>query len=323
MVRALKLCLIGLCLSAAGMAMAEQPLRLVVPYPSGGILDVQARLVAPGMKRHLRREVIVDNIAGAAGAIGLQHVLAAGDGAELAVGTDSDVVLAPLFNPELKYRPEQFQLLSVLGSAPMAFVARPGFDAAALRRLVGGNVQGEGELRLASYGVGSNAHLVAHDFARRLRLRWLHVPYRGSAPLMQDLMGGTVDAAFLPLAGGIPDMVRSGKVQLLGVASARRATGFGDVPTFEEMGLAGFQHRSWSALLMPAAAAQARVAALRDAAVAVAADAQVRGGLEGLGLTPVHLPTREAAQAFFDAEVARYAGLLSSLSAEPRGGGVP
>lgn len=320
MLHAFKLCLIGWCLAWAGVAVAQESraLRLVVPYPSGGILDMQARLIAPALKQQLQREVVVDNLAGAAGAIGLQHVLAAPEGAELVLGTDSDVVLAPLFNPELKYRPGQFRLLSVLGSAPMALIARHGFDAARLQRLVAGDAGGDGDLRLASYGIGSNAHLLADDFARRLALRWLHVPYRGFAPMLQDLMGGTVDAAFVPFTAGVPDLVRSGKLQLLGVAASHRQADAPQIPTFEELGLRGFVHRSWSALFVPAAAGAGTATSLRAAAMATTSDAEVRRQLAAIGLADLPLASAEAAQGFLDAEVARYRSLLSALHAQQR-----
>ena len=320
MLQALKRCLVWWCLALAGAALAQESraLRLVVPYPSGGILDMQARLIAPALKQQLQREVVVDNLAGAAGAIGLQHVLAAPEGAELVLGTDSDVVLAPLFNPELKYRPGQFRLLSVLGSAPMALIARHGFDAARLQRLVAGDAGGDGDLRLASYGIGSNAHLLADDFARRLALRWLHVPYRGFAPMLQDLMGGTVDAAFVPFTAGVPDLVRSGKLQLLGVAASHRRADAPQIPTFEELGLRGFVHRSWSALFVPAAAGAGTATSLRAAAMATTSDAEVRRQLAAIGLADLPLASAEAAQGFLDAEVARYRSLLSALHAQQR-----
>jgi tripartite-type tricarboxylate transporter receptor subunit TctC len=102
MLRGFKLCVVGSWLALVSLAMAQdsRPLRLVVPYPSGGILDMQARLIAPALRQQLQREVFIDNVAGAAGAIGLQHVLSAPEGSELVLGTDSDVVLAPLFNTE-------------------------------------------------------------------------------------------------------------------------------------------------------------------------------------------------------------------------------
>lgn len=307
---------LGLALGPGLGAQAQDGriLRLVVPYPSGGILDAQARLVVPALRHHLQRELVVDNIAGAAGAIGLQHALAAADGTALVAGTDSDVVLAPLFNPELKYRPEQFRLLAVLGSAPMALLARPGLDLAVWTSLAAGAVRGDAELRLASYGVGSNAHLVADDYARRARARWLHVPYRGAGPLLQDLMGGVVDAAFLPLAAGVPDLVRAGRLQLLAVAATERVPGFAQVPTWEELGLDGFVHRSWSALLVPATVPAPALERLRAAAVATVQDGAVHQQLAAMGLAPVPLATDAEAQSFLAAEVRRYRGLAAAAA---------
>ena len=296
----------------------ERDVTAVIQWGAGGGTDVAMRGYAPYAEEALGKKIILQNKPGAAGAIGLQHVLAAPEGAELVLGTDSDVVLAPLFNPELKYRPGQFRLLSVLGSAPMALIARHGFDAARLQRLVAGDAGGDGDLRLASYGIGSNAHLLADDFARRLALRWLHVPYRGFAPMLQDLMGGTVDAAFVPFTAGVPDLVRSGKLQLLGVAASHRRADAPQIPTFEELGLHGFVHRSWSALFVPAAAGAGTATSLRAAAMATTSDAEVRRQLAAIGLADLPLASAEAAQGFLDAEVARYRSLLSALHAQQR-----
>jgi tripartite-type tricarboxylate transporter receptor subunit TctC len=320
MLRGFKLCVVGSWLALVSLAMAQdsRPLRLVVPYPSGGILDMQARLIAPALRQQLQREVFIDNVAGAAGAIGLQHVLSAPEGSELVLGTDSDVVLAPLFNTELRHRPHQFRLLAVLGSAPMALVARPGFHSGALDGLIAGDGAPKGGLRLASYGIGSNGHLLAEDFARRLGLQWMHVPYRGFAPMLQDLLSGTVDAAFVPFAAGVPDLIRASKLSLLGVAATQRIADAPSVPTFQELGLPGFVHRSWSALLVPASAGAGTTAGMRAAAQEAVADPEVRRKLAAIGLAALPLTQDEEAQAFVDAEVARYRSLLAALPSPGR-----
>lgn len=314
MLRTLKM-LVGCCALWVGLALADDTrvLHLVVPYPSGGVLDFQARLIAPALRRQLQREVVVDNRAGAAGAIALQRATAVLDGSEIVVGSDSDAVVAPLFNTELKYTPDQFQVLAVVGVAPMGLFARPGFDGAALWRSQHQAARPDSALRIASYGTGSNAHLVAHDFARQAGLAWLHVPYRGVAPLLQDLMGGTVDLAFLPVAAGIPDLVRAGKLQLLGIAAPARGAGFPEVPTVAEQGLPGFVHVSWSALLAPRALPAPVAARLHAAAMAAAADPHVRSELAAAGVAALRLESGEQAEAFFQGEQARYRRLLGAL----------
>lgn len=272
------------CLLAAPCTVrADRPLRLTVPYPAGGIVDMTARVLAAPLGRALGEDVIVENLPGAAGALGLQHVLAAGgDGQVLALGTDSDAVLAPLVNADLRLSPGQFRSLGRITSAPMALLAGPAFADGLPGRIAA--ARAGKPLQLGSYGVGSNAHLCAEDFAQRCAAPLVHVPYKGVAPLMQDLMGGHLESAFLPLFGGVVDSVQAGRLRSLGVAAAERAKPLQAVPTLAEAaGVPEFVHTSWSALVVPARLPEARAERLNHALRQVLSNPDVRAGLAAAG----------------------------------------
>lgn len=287
---------------------------MIVPYPPGGTVDQIGRLVAPGMGRSLGRDVLVENLPGAAGAIGLGKLLAA-SGNTLAIGTDSDAILVPLVSPDLRYRPEQFRPLGIVMSAPLVLVAGSGLAATDLRAMLAGATPAA-PLSIGSYGVGSNSHLCAEDFAQQTGVRFVHVPYKGIAPLLQDLAGGHVSLAFLPLMGGVAEMIGAGKLRALGVAAAQRQPRFPAIPTLDEAGgTRHFAHGTWAAVMLPATAGPELVNGLHAALQDAQRDPLLRKEMEATGAT-VSAPTSlAAAQAAFDAEVLRYRALVDALRA--------
>jgi tripartite-type tricarboxylate transporter receptor subunit TctC len=307
-----------LCTCALAQETAGRPIKLVVPYPAGGVVDFQARVLATGLRRALHQELAVDNISGGAGAIGLQHLASApADGQEIGMGTDSDTILAPMLNPDLKHTPGQFRLLGMVASAPMAIVATPQLEGS-LSQVLTNSRRDAKELTFGNYGTGSNADLLAKDLAHRSGVQVLHVPYRGIAPLLQDLMSGQVEMAYLPLAASIPDMVSSGRLRLMAVASEARLTAFPQVPTLAEAtGLPDMVHRSWSGLMLPRATPAAITRRLHAALQETLASAEVRSQLEKSGLDTGPSMTLDEAQRYLDSEVARYRRLLAPTPTSP------
>ena len=243
-------------------------LRLTVPYPAGGAVDLLARQIAAPLRAALGQDVLVENLPGAAGALGLQKMLLAPpDGHELALGTDSDTVLVPLVNTEIKYKPTQFRLIGLVSTSPMVLVAGTGLTTPDLAKLLDeARRPGARPLSIGSYGVGSNSHFCAEDFAQRAGIALTHVPYKGIAPLLQDLYGGHVELAFLPLVGGVFDTLASGKLRPLGLATAQRDTRLPQLPTIaQSAGIPGFVHVSWGALVVSAAAPERAVERLHQA----------------------------------------------------------
>lgn len=292
--------------------------RLIVPYPPGGTVDQIARLIATPLRPSLAQDVVVENVPGAAGALGLQRLFATpAEGHEMAIGTDSDSILVPLLNPEVRYKPSQFRPLGKLAIAPMVLVAGANLaepDVAALAAAATGT--GARSFSIGSYGVGSNAHLCAEDFAQRLALKLVHVPYKGIAALMQDLMGGHVDLAFLPLAGGVAEAVAAGRLRPLAVASATRSARFPGVPTFEQaVALRDFVHGSWSVALVPATTPEPTVQRLHKAVQDALRDPVFRKDMDTSGSAVAAPMSLAEAQRAFDAEIERYRTLTAQLQA--------
>ncbi len=246
---------IALMLAGAGKALAlpAKSVHLIVPYPAGGPADATARLVEPLLSAQLGQRVLVENFGGVGGALGIQRLLASSpDGHHLLLGTPSDVILAPLTRPEVKHRPEQLRLIGVVGRAPLLLVGGARQAAMPLNRLIEGRSRtGAAELSFGSTGVGSLFHLVAEDFVARAGLGLTHVPYQGAPPLIQDLIGGQVDFAFLPLAGTLLELVRPGRLRAYALANARRSAFLPALPTMTEAtGWRDFDYDIWTGLFV-------------------------------------------------------------------------
>lgn len=294
----------------------ERTLRLLVPYPAGGAVDYVARLIATPLQVASGQPTMVDNVSGAAGAVGLQKLLLdPADGSELAVGTDSDAILAPMLNGELRYKPGQFLCLGVINAAPMLLVAGPAARAGDISVLLKDK---DRSIAFGSYGVGSNSELLAQDFARRASLNVVHVPYRGIAPLVQDLLSGQTEMSFLPIGGSVPEMVAAQKLRAVGIASRERHRLLPAVPVIATLpGFEGFVHTSWAAMLLPQRSAPADVARLHAAVQQAILDPEFRKQLEAGGGTPGAPMSLIDAQRFLDAEVQRYAALVAAFKARP------
>jgi tripartite-type tricarboxylate transporter receptor subunit TctC len=288
---------------------------LIVPYPAGGTIDQQARMLAPALRAELRQDVVVENIPGAAGAIGLQRLLAApADGRELAIATDSDAVLVPMVNADVRYQGQQFRLLGVVMQAPMVLLASAGFDAPDLRALLDARTAGTPPTRrFANYGLGSNSHLCADDFATQAGMPAIHVPYKGIAPLMQDVLGRHVDMTFLPLVGPVLESIKAGALRAYGVAAPERDPRLPNVPTVAQAGgPAGFAHASWSAVVVQASMPEARARQLHRVVQDSLASATFQRELERSGSLPTAAMGFEQSQGFLLGEVQRYRRLADA-----------
>ncbi|MCG2594833.1 tripartite tricarboxylate transporter substrate binding protein [Ramlibacter sp. XY19] len=231
----------------------EQPIRWVVPYPAGGGTDVIARTLAEALRPALGQQVLVDNRPGAATNIGGDLVAhAKPDG--LTVLSADNAILA--FNEhlfgKLPFDPEKdFSYLGAIGRFPLALVVKPDFPAKTLQEFVAYVKARPGQVNYASPGNGSPHHLAMELFKNKTGTFITHIPYRGMAPALQDVMGGQVPCMFLDLAGGLPVM-QSGKVRVLAIGSAKRAASLPNVPTLAEAGVAGVEVYAFQGVLGPA-----------------------------------------------------------------------
>lgn len=261
--------------------------QFIVPYPPGGVVDLIARAAQQPLQAALARTVVIDNAAGAAGAIGMQKLLSMpADGGAMAFGTDSDTLLVPLSNPAVRYRPEQLRLIGLLASAPLVLVAsaqRPDLTMPAV--LARARLRGAKPFDCGNVGLFSNMHMIASAFGTQTGVPLTHVPYKGIAPLVGDLLGGHLELAFLPLAGPIPDMVRAGKLSVLAVTTARPVESLPATPTVAAAaGIPTFEFSSWSGVVVSRTMPEAAVARLHAAVQATVQDPGYQRAMDKAGV---------------------------------------
>lgn len=223
---------------------------IVSPYQAGGTSDIIARLLAQALGERWKTQVLVDNRPGANGAIGVNAVArAAADGHNLLAVASSALTLNPLLLPNLAYDVERdLAPLSRTGTVANVLVATPTLTADTVQQLVDLAKSRPGFLNYASQGVGSNGHLIAEMFRLRTGIEMLHVPYKGSSPALNDLLGGRVHLMFDNLPSALPH-IRAGNLKAIAVTTAERSKFLPDVPTLAASGLAGFDSSAWFAIL--------------------------------------------------------------------------
>lgn len=261
-----------------------QPVKLIVAFPPGGGADVSARILAAHLGEQLGQSVVVENVSGAGGTIGTARAAqAAPDGYTLLVGTPSTHGANVAVYPKLSYDPvRDFAPIMLIGSSPLMVLAAPSFQANSVKELVAIARAKPGEINYASYGNGSINHLAGELFSSLADIKVSHVPYRGGAPALADLMAGRVHYTLDGTAS--LGHVKSGKVKLLGVTSAKRWSVFPDVPTVAESGVPGFDAITWYGLFAPAATPKPVVELLNAKANAAIATAGAKDGFAKLSL---------------------------------------
>ncbi|MBV7485082.1 tripartite tricarboxylate transporter substrate binding protein [Bordetella sp. BOR01] len=251
--------------AATAATWPDKPITLVVPYPPGGPTDIVARSVAQGLGEELGQTVIVDNRSGAGGNIGADMVAkSAPDGYTLLLATTAHAINMSLFK-DLGYDTRKsFAPLSLLTKGPLVVVTRPDLPAKNVGELIALAKASPGKLTFASSGNGQSTHLAAELFNTMAGVRMVHVPYRGSAPAMTDVMGGQADIMFNTMLSSMP-YVKDGKLRALAVTSAARSPAAPDIPTVAESGLPGYEATAWNGLMAPAGTPDAVVQALSAA----------------------------------------------------------
>ncbi len=308
-----------LCLAAAMLVASpafaqgwpSRPVRVVAAYPAGGSIDIVARLVSQRLGESLGQPFIVENKAGAAGNIGTDFVAkAAPDGYTLLMGSAAAISSAPNVYAKLPYDPLKDLLPIVLvANQPNALIVRPGLAANNVREFIALARANPGKLNYGSSGVGASQHMTAELFAMMTGVQITHVPYKGGAPAMADLMSGQIDFMFDPVPTSI-QVVRSGKVRALAVTSLRRSEVMPDLPSMAEAGLDGFDLRGWIGLLAPANTSREMVQRLNGEVLKMLA-ADLRGKLLELGLD-VAGGTPEQFAAFIREDIAKYGRIVKT-----------
>lgn len=318
---------IGLALAGLGAAQAlaqTYPTRLVtmiVPWPAGGPSDFVARQMQPDMQKALGQTLIIENVGGVGGALGVQKMLGApADGYQMTLGSPLELVIAPITLSTVKYKPEDVRLVAQMVKAPMVLIARKDLPANNVDELMALAARpGAKELAFANPGPGSMFHLAAEKFGQQTGLKFVHVPYKGSAPMMGDLMGGQVDLALTIFAGPIPAMIAEGKVKALGITARAPLAKFPQLAALAaHPRLAGFEFDSWAGLQVPRNAPEEVAARLNKAAYEALQNPAVRKAFEDAGNLVVAPQSLADLDRTYKAEIARYQAIARSINFQPQ-----
>ena len=315
----LRLTLAFFCAGVAGLAMAQtypdKAVKIVVPYPPGGATDIAARLVAVKLSEQMGQPFLIENKPGGGGNPGAEFVArSAPDGYTLLVATTAHAINPSLFS-KLNYQLlKDFSPISQLTSGPLVIVVNPALAANSVPELIALAKSKSGGLNYASSGNGQSTHLSAELFNAMAGVKMVHIPYKGSAPALTDVMGGQADLMFDTMLTAMPH-VKGGKLKALAVTSAQRSPAAPELPTVAESGLPGYEAIAWNGLLAPAGTPKAVVARLSAEIKKVLEQPDVRQRIEAQGFAPsANAP--EVFGNFMKAEVDKWAKVVQLSGAK-------
>lgn len=307
----------GLLLCAQVFAYAQtapypsKPIHLVVGFPAGGASDVAARALGQKMSERIGRPIVVDNKPGAASNIAADQVAkAAADGYTILFGTIS-LAINPSLYPKLSYDPlKDLTAVAQVSSAPFLLVVNPKSPIGSVKDLLAlaKSKSGEAKLDYATAGNGSGSHLFMELFTSLAGIQLSHIPYKGAAPAMNDVLGGQVPMTFDNIITTLP-LVKAGRLRALAVSTAQRSNVAPDIPTLAEAGVPGYDATSWFGLFVPAGTPQEVINRLSAESAEALKDPKVRDTLLRVGAEPVGTGP-QAFGAFFRAEVDRWAKVV-------------
>ena len=305
-------------LPAFGQAWPAKPVRIVVPYPPGGPVDISARLLAPKLQQALGQPFLVENKPGAGGNIGADFVAkSAPDGYTIGMGAIATHAINPALMANVPYDPiRDFRHLALVVQVPNVLVVNPELPARSVKELIALAKAQPGKLDFASGSTGSTGHLAGELFKQMTGTYMVHIPYKGAPPAVADLLAGRVHLMFDNLASALPN-VRAGKLRALAVTTLRRSSALPDLPTLDESGLQGFDMTTWWGLMGPAKLPPDVVQRLSVEILKAMDSADVRERLRAMGMEGSPLRTPEQFTAFVEAEAKLYARLVKVSGAKP------
>jgi tripartite-type tricarboxylate transporter receptor subunit TctC len=303
--------------AAQAQSWPSQNIRLVVPFPPGGSTDVLARKLAEGLRERLGQTVVVENRGGAGGTIGSEFVAkSAPDGYTLLMGVTGSHGVAPSLYPNLGYQPERdFAAISLLVSAPLVLVVNPEVPAKTLKDFIALAKTQPDTLTYGTPGNGTSMHLTGVTFDLQAGTKLVHVPYKGSAGALTDLLSGQIKTMFGDLLVVLPQ-IRAGKINALAVTSKTRNPLLPDVPTMAEAGLPGFEVLSWQGLFAPAGTPPAVVDRLGKEVRAVMESKDVKEFFAAQGFL-VGASTPAEFTGFVGSEVKRWSEIVKAGNVRP------
>ena len=292
----------------------SKPIKYIVPFPPGGTTDILARLIGQKLSLALGQPVLVENKAGAGGNIGSDFVAkSAPDGYTILGGTISSHAINVSMYKEMPYDPvKDFVPITLIGTNANVLVVDPKSTAKDVKELIAQAKAKPGSMSFASAGNGTSQHLSGELFKAMAGLDMVHVPYKGSAPAIQDVMAGQVPMMFDTTVVAAPH-IKSGNVRALAVTSTKRVKGMETIPTLSEAGVPGYQLVSWQGIFAPAGTPKDIVFRLNAELVKIIALPDIRERLDSLGVDPV-ANTSEEFSAFQKAEIAKWAKVIKDAN---------
>ena len=302
--------LAGASVLAQPAAWPAKPPRVIVPVAAGGNQDLIARNVMQRVSELLGQQVVVENRPGVSGVVGSEFVARPAPDGYTWLSIANTFVTVPAVLPTVPYDPvKDFVAASVIATIPQVLVVHPALPAKTVKELIALARTRPGQLNVAMSGAGSTGHIASVAFSRAAGIEVTYVPYKGNAPALIDLMGGHVGILFDQISTSIP-LIRSGKLRVLGVTSARRSPLLPEVPTIAEAALPGYEAATFNAVLAPAAVPREIVARMHALIAQAVKTAELRARLGELGIELTASASPEEATAFVRAEVARMAKLV-------------
>ena len=298
-------------------AFPSKPIMLVVPFPPGGPTDAMARTLAAELKDRLGQPMVVENRAGAGGNIGAEYVARAeADGHTLLFGTSGPLAINSSLYRKIGYdQTKSFAPVIQVGHLPNILVVHPSLPAKDVKELVAHAKAQPGKLSYASSGNGASSHLAGVLFNSVAGTDIQHVPYKGTGPALNDLLGGQVSMTFTDILTALP-YVKAGKLRALGVATAARSQALPEVPTIAEQGYKGYDVSVFFGIVAPAGTPADRVARLNKAFVDVLATPKVKELFVSQGLEPAPDHSPQQLARFIAAETAKWKGVVSQSGAQ-------
>lgn len=324
------------CLAAAGGAfasLAAAPLRaqgafpsrgftMMVAQPAGTPSDANARKLQPYLQKAMGQAVIVENMAGAGGTLGSARVVQQpADGHTLLVASPTELVLSPQTVPAVRYTAENFAMIGNFGLIPYVLVSRNTLQAATVAEVLALAGRSDKPLNIGNIGAGSLIHLLSLDFERIAGIRANHVPYRGIAPMVQDLMANQIDLCFTPLAGNTSALLEQGRMRALAVSSIARSRLLPQLPTLAGLDprFARFDYEVWGGIFVRRETPEPVQARLHAWWSETARDPEFLAWMRSTGGDPLPVPPLAETRAFYSSEVARYRALLKAFPDAARG----
>lgn len=319
--------LLAACLGAATLATVSlaaqaadkwptKPLRLIIPFAAGGNTDVVARLIAPHIEKAVGQTVVVENRPGAAGNIAAEFVAKAdADGYTFLMGTVGTQAINYSIYKDIRFKAADFAPVTLVASVPNVLVVTPSMPVKSVKELIEYGRKNPGKLSFASSGAGSSIHLSGEMFKSREKIDMVHVPYKGSALAVTDLIGGQVNLMFDNLPTSLPH-IQTGKLRALAVTSVQRSTNLPDVPTMAEAGVPNFEAGSWFGVLAPKKTSPEIIARIDDAIQKAMAQPEMQKRVIELGAVPMVKGPKDF-DAFIGTEIEKWKAVVKDANIEP------